>query len=197
MNHNLDAAKIMNHNLDSPKIRKTFPGNSGRYHVKDVNKITIEVEDFLSGIEAEESSFNLVLNDTPLYPAYQPIKKIVCRVKEKHPEIPIIVFPRLAGERYIKIAEIEGVSAVSLDQTISLNWAKKALQSKVTVQGNLDPVYLLAGGKVMRDEIARILKAFNNGPFVFNLGHGVLPTTPIEHVSELCEFISDLRELDG
>ena len=124
----------------------------------------------------------------------KPIKKIVGCVKEKHPEIPIIVFPRLAGERYIKIAEIEGVSGVSLDQTISLNWAKKYLQSKVTVQGNLDPVYLLAGGKAMRDEIARILKAFNHGPFVFNLGHGVLPNTPIEHISELCKFISDWRE---
>ncbi len=127
----------------------------------------------------------------------KPIKKIVYCVKEKHPGIPIIVFPRLAGEGYIKIAEIEGVSAVSLDQTVSLNWAKKTLQSKVTVQGNLDPVYLLAGGKVMRDEIARILKAFSTGPFVFNLGHGVLPTTPLEHVSELCKFISDWPELDG
>ena len=72
----VDAVTVIQ-DLDSPKIRKTFPGNSGRYQLKDVNKITIQVEDLLSGIEAEEASFKLVFNDTPLYPAYQPIKKIV------------------------------------------------------------------------------------------------------------------------
>ena len=123
----------------------------------------------------------------------KPIEQIVSGVKGKHPSIPIIVFPRLAGERYIRIAEIEGVSAVSLDQTVSLGWAKKSLQSKVTLQGNLDPVYLLAGGKVMREETARILGAFNSKPFVFNLGHGVLPSTPIQHVFDLCEFIAEWR----
>ena len=127
----------------------------------------------------------------------KPIERIVSNVKQKHPEIPIIVFPRLAGERYIKIAELEGVSAVSLDQTISLNWAKTSLQPKVTVQGNLDPIYLLAGGKAMREEVARILGVFNNHPFIFNLGHGVLPTTPVQHVFELCEFIAEWRGLEN
>ena len=121
----------------------------------------------------------------------RPIKRIVSGVRGKCPGIPIIVFPRLAGERYIKIAEIDGVSAVSLDQTVSLNWAKKFLQPKVTLQGNLDPVYLLAGGRVMREETSRILDAFRNGPFIFNLGHGVLPSTPLKHVIELCEFIAE------
>ena len=122
-----------------------------------------------------------------------PIERIVSSVKQKHPEIPIIVFPRLAGERYIKIAEIEGVSGVSLDQTVSLNWAKTSLQPKVTVQGNLDPIYLLAGGTPMREEISRILEVLNNEPFIFNLGHGVLPATPLQHVFDLCEFIAEWR----
>jgi uroporphyrinogen decarboxylase len=121
----------------------------------------------------------------------RPIKRIVSGVRGKYPGIPIIVFPRLAGERYIKIAEIDGVSAVSLDQTVSLNWAKEFLQSKVTLQGNLDPVYLLAGGRAMREETSRILDAFRNGPFIFNLGHGILPSTPLKHVIDLCEFIAE------
>lgn len=123
----------------------------------------------------------------------EPIERIVSGVKQRHPEIPIIVFPRLAGERYIKIAEIEGVSAVSLDQTVSLNWAKTSLQTKVTVQGNLDPIYLLVGGNAMREEAARILGVLNDQPFIFNLGHGVLPTTPLEHVFDLCQFIAEWR----
>ena len=72
----MDAVTVIQ-DLDSPRIKKTFPGNSGRYHIKDVNKIVIEVEDHLSGIDENESSFNLILNDNILYPEYQPIKKTV------------------------------------------------------------------------------------------------------------------------
>ncbi len=119
-----------------------------------------------------------------------PITRIVSGVKEKQPEIPIIVFPRLAGHRYLKVAEIEGVAAVSLDQTVSLEWVQKNLQNKVVVQGNLDPIYLLAGGDAMRAEAERILKSLSPGPFIFNLGHGVLPPTPLDNVSELCEIVT-------
>jgi uroporphyrinogen decarboxylase len=116
--------------------------------------------------------------------------RIVSGVKEKHPDVPIIVFPRLAGHRYLKVAAIEGVSAVSLDQTVSLDWVQGNLQKKVAVQGNLDPIYLLAGGEAMRAEANRILKSLSGGPFIFNLGHGVLPPTPLDNVAELCEIVS-------
>ena len=70
----MDAITIIQ-DLDSPKIVKTFPGNSGRYHIRDVNNIKIEVDDPISGIESEEASFDLKLNDKKLFPAYQPMKK--------------------------------------------------------------------------------------------------------------------------
>ena len=120
----------------------------------------------------------------------EPILRIVFDVKEKYPDVPIIVFPRLAGHRYLKVAAIEGVSAVSLDQTVSLDWVQENLQKKVAVQGNLDPIYLLAGGEAMRAEANRILKSLSGGPFIFNLGHGVLPPTPLDNVAELCEIVS-------
>lgn len=120
----------------------------------------------------------------------EPISRIVAGVKDKKPDVPIIVFPRLAGHRYLKIAAIDGVSAVSLDQTLSLDWVQKKLQSQVTVQGNLDPIYLLAGGNAMRSEATRILESLSGGPFIFNLGHGVLPPTPLENVAELCDIVS-------
>ncbi len=120
-----------------------------------------------------------------------PISRVVSGVKEKLPDVPIIVFPRLAGYRYLKVAAIEGVSAVSLDQTVSLDWVQETLQRKVAVQGNLDPIYLLAGGDAMREEANRILETLSGGPFIFNLGHGVLPPTPLDNVAELCEIVSN------
>ena len=122
-----------------------------------------------------------------------PIARIVSGVKEELPDVPVIVFPRLAGHRYLKLAEIDGVSAVSLDQTVSLDWVEKNLQKKVAVQGNLDPIYLLAGGEAMRVEAERILNSLSSGPFIFNLGHGVLPPTPLENVSELCQIVTGWR----
>tara|TARA_Y100001936_G_scaffold254029_1_gene323720 strand:+ start:16502 stop:17551 length:1050 start_codon:yes stop_codon:yes gene_type:complete len=119
-----------------------------------------------------------------------PISRIVAGVKCKCPNVPIIVFPRLAGHRYLKVAAINGVSAVSLDQTISLNWVRETLQPGTIVQGNLDPIFLLAGGDAMKAEAERILNILSKKPFVFNLGHGVLPPTPPDHVADLREFVS-------
>lgn len=120
----------------------------------------------------------------------EPIARIVARVKAASPETPVIVFPRLAGERYKLFTEIPGINAVSLDQTMSLDWVRRELQPKIVVQGNMDPVYLIAGGDVMLEEARRILTAFGDQPFIFNLGHGVLPVTPPEHVAELCDFVT-------
>ena len=122
-----------------------------------------------------------------------PIEKIVAGVKSVFPNIPIIIFPRLAGHRYIAIADIEGVTAVSVDHTLSTDWISKNLQNKVVVQGNLDPVFLLTGGAAMKDEVKRILEGLSDRPFIFNLGHGVLPNTPTDNVSELCEMVSVYR----
>ena len=123
----------------------------------------------------------------------EPISEIFARVKEASPATPVIVFPRLAGERYKLFADIAGIDAVSLDQTIQLEWARTELQPNIVIQGNMDPIFLIVGGDVMREELRRILTAFGDGPFIFNLGHGVLPVTPPEHVAELCEFVSEWR----
>jgi uroporphyrinogen decarboxylase len=120
----------------------------------------------------------------------EPISRIVGQVKATAPDVPIIVFPRLAGVRYAAFAGIDGIAAVSLDQTMPRKWAAKNLQPQLAVQGNLDPVYLVEGGEALRSEAGKILDVFGNGPFIFNLGHGVLQTTPPEHVAVLCEFVT-------
>ena len=112
----------------------------------------------------------------------EPIQKIVSKVKGIHPELPIIGFPRGAGLGYEKFAERTGVDAVSLDSTIPLKWAAEKIQPYTVVQGNLDNQVLRTGGGQLDIEVMKILDAFSGGAHIFNLGHGVLPDTPVDHV---------------
>jgi uroporphyrinogen decarboxylase len=118
-----------------------------------------------------------------------PTAAIVQRVKARYPDVPIIGFPNRCGLLYAEYAAETGVDAVSLDATVPLDWARDTLQRRAAVQGNLDPQMLVAGGEPMRAETARILSALGKGPFVFNLGHGIVPSTPPAHVAALAEQI--------
>ena len=119
----------------------------------------------------------------------EPIRRIVANVKAVHPAAPIIGYPRGVGVAYERFAAETGVDAVSIDSTVPPAWAATRLQPHCTVQGNLDPVALVAGGDALRGSVNGILEALGGGPFVFNLGEGVLPQTPPEHVTELVELV--------
>jgi uroporphyrinogen decarboxylase len=114
-----------------------------------------------------------------------PARAIVAAVKAARPGVPIIGFPRGAGAMLAPYAEETGVDAVSLDTSMPLAWAAKALGDTVALQGNLDPVLLLVGGAPLDAAITRIRQAMKGRRFIFNLGHGVLPATPPEHVERL------------
>ncbi|MFI4947558.1 MAG: uroporphyrinogen decarboxylase [Alphaproteobacteria bacterium] len=120
-----------------------------------------------------------------------PTRQITTRLKERHPSVPVIGFPRGAGVFYPRYAEESGVDAVSIDTTVPGAFAREQLQGRVTVQGNLDPVALLVGGAVMEHETRAIRRALGGGPFIFNLGHGVLPQTPPEHVAALARLLAE------
>ncbi len=122
-----------------------------------------------------------------------PIRSIVERIKADHPEIPVIGFPRGVGVLYADYARETGVDAVSLDSSVPVDWAAKTLQGLCAVQGNLDPHVLAAGGASLRVEAERILNALGHGPFIFNLGHGVIPETPPDHVAELARIVRSWR----
>jgi uroporphyrinogen decarboxylase len=115
----------------------------------------------------------------------QPVAEIVRRIKAIHPDVPVIGFPRGAGIGYQVFVRETGIDAVGLDSSIPTDWAAENLQKLVAVQGNLDNLALLAGGPAMDRAIDNILDTLGKGPFIFNLGHGVLPPTPIEHVERL------------
>jgi uroporphyrinogen decarboxylase len=119
----------------------------------------------------------------------QPTRRIVEALRERHPRVPVIGFPRGAGLMYRAYVTETKVHAVGLDSMVPCEVARRTLQSLVPVQGNLDPLLLVAGGSAMETAVAAIRASFCGGPFVFNLGHGVLPDTPVEHVAHLAELL--------
>ncbi len=120
-----------------------------------------------------------------------PTKTIVNKIRETYPEVPIIGFPRAAGALFEPFVEETGVDGISMDSGVPLDWAASVLQSRCTVQGNLDNQVLAVGGRAMEDAAKRILGRLAGGPFIFNLGHGILPDTPPENVARLAAIIKD------
>jgi uroporphyrinogen decarboxylase len=121
-----------------------------------------------------------------------PAGRIVGRLKARYPEVPIIAFPRGAGVSYQRYVRAVPVDAISLDTSIPLGWAREALPG-VCLQGNLDPAALVAGGEVACREARRIIETLGERPFVFNLGHGVLPQTDPLAVGALVDYVKSVR----
>ncbi|MFQ5972854.1 MAG: uroporphyrinogen decarboxylase [Alphaproteobacteria bacterium] len=140
----------------------------------------VQLFDTHAGVLPEEAFRSLVV---------RPTRAIVQMVRDACPGVPVIGFPRGAGVMYGEYAAETGVDGVGIDSVVPLSWAAGVLQPLVAVQGSLDPAWLVAGGSAMRVATANILKELGNGPLIFNLGHGVLPATPPEHVSELISMI--------
>lgn len=119
----------------------------------------------------------------------EPNKAIVSALKKIHPDVPIIGFPRNAGTKYKSYAIETEVDGVSVDYTLELEWIRNELQDICLVQGNLDPE-LFAGDKdAMLAQARKIISTLSNKPFIFNLGHGILPHTPVENVQALCDYL--------
>ena len=118
-----------------------------------------------------------------------PTRKIVHALRAKFPGLPVIGFPRGSGALAVDYARATEISGIGLDTGMSPAWARDHLQPLACLQGNLDPLLLVAGGETMRTAAAHILKTLGRGPFIFNLGHGIVPQTPPDHVAELVEFV--------
>jgi uroporphyrinogen decarboxylase len=122
-----------------------------------------------------------------------PNAAIVAALRQRFPDLPIIGFPKGAGEKLPAYARETGVNALGLDETIDPLWAAKTLPAGLPVQGNLDPLLLLAGGAELERQALRVLDAFADRPHVFNLGHGIGQHTPIEHVEQLLALVRGWR----
>jgi uroporphyrinogen decarboxylase len=118
-----------------------------------------------------------------------PTARIVEALRKRHPHVPVIGFPKGAGGKLAAYAAEAGINAVGLDETVDPLWATNELPPSLPVQGNLDPLALLAGGAAMEGSVEVILDAFAGRPHIFNLGHGILQETPIEHAERLIALV--------
>ncbi len=146
------------------------------------------IQQFEAGVDAVQifdSWAGIVPDDEFDRCCVEPCARIIATVRAQIPTAKFIGFPRGAGGRLKRYIDAVPVDAVGLDWTIDLAFAREELQRRKPVQGNLDPVVLLVGGRSLDRSVDRIMENFKAGPFIFNLGHGVLPDTPVAHVEQL------------
>ncbi len=118
-----------------------------------------------------------------------PARQIITALKARHPDTPIIAFPREAGEKYVGFGKATGADCVALDNSVDARWAAEFVQKDGCVQGNLASSHMVTGGQALVDETREIVAAFSGGPHIFNLGHGITPDADPENVSLMIETV--------
>jgi uroporphyrinogen decarboxylase len=168
------------------RLLSTLSDYSARYLIRQIEAgvDVVQIFDSWSGV-LDEACFDAF--------CVRPVAEIVRQVRAAHPDVPIIGFPKGAGSRYSTYRQKTGVTGLGLDWTVPLSQAR-SLQAGGAVQGNLDPLRLVAGGRALSEGVDAILKALGAGPLIFNLGHGITPETPIEHVEAM---IRQVRSFSG
>ncbi len=121
--------------------------------------------------------------------ALEPAKKIIAELKARHPDVPVIAFPRGAGERYVGFAKATGADCVALDDGVTPEWAAANVQVDGCVQGNLKSSHMVTGGQDLVEETRKIVEAFGKGPHIFNLGHGITPDADPENVQLMIDTV--------
>jgi len=182
---------------DFLEVRKFAIKNEGLFQIliDKTTEATIEYLDFQIKGGAEvvkifDSWSGVLPNDQFKKWVIKPTKKIVTAIKKLHPNVPIIAFPRKSGLFYQEFANEIDSEVIALDQYTDILWAIEKMPGKV-LQGNLDNLTLAYDSKGVEKQTKKILNDFNNTPFIFNLGHGIIPDTPIENVERLIKVIRD------
>ena len=121
--------------------------------------------------------------------AVKPVARIISALKDRHPGLPVIAFPREAGPGYIGFAAATGADCVAVDNSVTPEWAAEHVQPGGCVQGNLDPRHMVTGGEALVRETRRVVQAFRNGPHIFNLGHGITPDADPANVQLMLDTI--------
>jgi uroporphyrinogen decarboxylase len=121
--------------------------------------------------------------------AVAPAKRIISELKARHPGLPIIAFPREAGDGYIGFAKATGADCVAIDNSVTPEWAAENVQKDGCVQGNLAPHHMVTGGQDLIDATRRVVKAFSKGPHIFNLGHGITPDANPDNVQLMIDTV--------
>ena len=121
----------------------------------------------------------------------EPNRRIVEAIRARHPDVPIIGFPRGAGERSVDYAKITGVNCIAIDQSMDPEWARDNLQPICAVQGNLDPSLMVGDGAELADHVKHLINFLGDGPYIFNLGHGITPDANPDNVNKLISLVKN------
>lgn len=167
-----------------------------------INLITEATIDYLTGqIEAGVELVQLFDSWAGILPepafvrwVIEPTKRITAALKARFANYPIIGFPRSAGLLHERYLSETGVDGISIDTAVPPEYADRSLQPHGTVQGNLDPVLLIVGGAALEEAVRGLRQNLGRGPYIFNLGHGVLPETPPENVQALARLLTETME---
>jgi uroporphyrinogen decarboxylase len=125
--------------------------------------------------------------------ALRPAAAIIAALKARHPGLPIIAFPREAGQGYIGFARATGADCVAIDNSVTPEWAAANVQVDGCVQGNLAPEHMITGGEALDREVRRVVSAFAGGPHIFNLGHGITPDANPDNVARMISVVREAR----
>ena len=163
------------------RLLKVLADRSAEYLIRQIEAgaDAVQIFDSWSGV-LDEACFEAF--------CIGPVAEIVRQVRAAYPHVPVIGFPKGAGSNNARFRQQTGVQGLGLDWTVPLT-AARDLQRGGAVQGNLDPLRLVAGGRALEEGVASILAALGQGPLIFNLGHGITPETPIAHVEAMVRLV--------
>ena len=167
------------------RLLKVLADRSAEYLVRQIEAgaDAVQIFDSWSGV-LDEACFEAF--------CVKPAAEIVRQVRAAYPDVPVIGFPKGAGSNYGRYRDRTGIQGLGLDWTVPLTAARE-LQRGGAVQGNLDPLRLVAGGRALGEGVDAILRALGDGPLIFNLGHGITPETPIAHVEAMVRQVRSGR----
>ena len=169
--------------------RPTFEALLDRITGATIDYLSAQIEAGAEVVKLFDSWAGSLKGDDFQRYALAPAARIIAALKARHPGIPVIAFPREAGEGYVGFAKATGAECVALDNSVSAGWAAANVQVDGCVQGNLAPHHLVSGGPDLVSETRRIVRAFAGGPHIFNLGHGITPDADPDNVSRMIEAV--------
>ena len=169
--------------------KKTFEGIIDLLTESTIHYLSMQIDAGAEVVKLFDSWAGSLQGDDFENYAIKPAQRITAALKTKYPHVPVIAFPRGAGEKYVGLHTAIGADCIALDDGVTAEWAAANVQTGGCTQGNLKSSHMVTGGQDLIDEVKRIKSAFANGPHIFNLGHGITPDADPENVQLMIDTL--------
>ncbi|MFN4158674.1 MAG: uroporphyrinogen decarboxylase [Gemmobacter sp.] len=169
--------------------RATFAGLIDRLTEATVEYLSMQVQAGAEVVKLFDSWAGSLKGQDFIDFSVEPTRRIIAALKARHPGLPVIAFPREAGDGYIGFARATGADCVAIDNSVTPEWAAAHVQVDGCVQGNLAPGHMVTGGETLDEATRRVVRAFSNGPHIFNLGHGITPDADPDNVARMIAVV--------